>query len=417
MRLNAIWMVVAILVVGATFAATAAARGTGAAKTVTVTFWHSYNANSTEQKQLEQVIIPRFEKTHAGIKVKDVAVPYEQLHQKLVTAVAGGSLPDLVRSDIIWVPELADLGVLAPLDSSLPGFKALTKTVYPGPLATNFWKGHYYGLPLDTNTQVWTYNRAAMEAAGLSAPPKTFAQLKSMAATAKAKGIYLYTDTDTSSWNMLPFIWSNGGDITNKTYTKATGFLNSAKSVAAVQMLVDMYKAGEVPDVVLGGTGGLSVYDGIAQGKYVGTSDGPWMYSIFDSSYKGVPLASATFPAGAGGSVSVVGGEDVVLTKASKNKSAAIAFMRFLLTPWAQSQMAKVGQMPVLPSLGKQLVKIHPYYAVYVKQLANARARTPTPKWPQIDQIVTQSIAKAFTGELSVKQALDDAARQIDGLL
>ncbi|MFL5953204.1 MAG: extracellular solute-binding protein [Gaiellaceae bacterium] len=396
-------------------AATAGARITGAKKTTTITFWNAYSSDGPEVKRLEKVLIPQFQKTHPGIVVKDVAIPYDSLHQKLVTGIAGGQLPDLVRSDIIWVPELANLGVLEPLDKTLPDFKSLSAKVYPGPLATNYWKGHYYGLPLDTNTRTWNYNATTLQAAGLSGPPKTFAQLKQYAATAKAKGLYLYAESGTSGWNLLPWIWSAGGSLTNSTYTKASGYLNGPKSVAGVQMLVDMYKAGEMPNIILGGSGGLGTYDGITQGKYVSTLDGPWMFAILASS--GAKLVNTTIPAGPGGSVSVVGGEDIVMTKSSKNKAAAAQFTRFMLSPWAQNQMARAGQMTVLKSLTKQLVKIHPYYAVYLKQIANARPRTPTPKWPQIDKVIETELAKAFKGDETVQQALDSAAKQIDALL
>ena len=191
--------------------------------------------------------------------------------------------------------------------------------------------------------------------------PKTFAQLQSMASAAKAKGTYIYAEGGTGGWNLLPWIWSAGGNLTNSTYSKATGFLNSPKSVAGVQMLVNLYKAGEMPGIIVDANGGTGTYDGISQGKYASTLDGPWMFAIFGSAYKGVTLEGSTIPAGPGGSVSVVGGEDIVMTKASKNKPAAEEFMRFMLGPWAQNQMARAGQMPVLKTLTKQLVKIHPY--------------------------------------------------------
>jgi multiple sugar transport system substrate-binding protein len=239
--------------------------------------------------------------------------------------------------------------------------------------------------------------------------------LKQYAAAAKAKGLYFYAESGTSGWNLLPWIWSAGGSLTNSTYTKASGYLNGPKSVAGIQMLVDMYKAGEMPNIILGGTGGLGTYDGITQGKYVSTLDGPWMFSILASS--GVKLANSTIPAGPGGSISVVGGEDIVMTKSSKNKAAAAEFTRFMLGPWAQNQMARAGQMTVLKDLTKQLVKIHPYYSVYLKQIATARPRTPTPKWPQIDKVLETELAKAFKGDETVQQALDSAAKQIDALL
>jgi multiple sugar transport system substrate-binding protein len=398
-------------------AATAGARIDTSHKTTTITFWDAYSTGGAEVQHLEKVVIPAFEKSHPGIVVKDVTIPYDSLHQKLITGVAGGNLPDLVRSDIIWVPELANLGVLAPLDTTLANWKQLSSSVFPGPLATNYWKGHYYGLPLDTNTRIWVYNPAALQAIGASAPPSTFAQLKSMAAQAKAKGYDLYAESGTSCWNVCPWIWSNGGSITNASYTKATGFLNGPKSVAAIQMLVDMYKAGEMPGIIVDSNAGLGTYDGIAQKKYVSTLDGPWSFAIFAGAYKNTQLDGSLVPAGPGGSVSVVGGEDIVMTKASKNKQAAAEFMQYMLGSSAQTQMARAGQMPVIKSSSKWLTKIHPYYATYLKQIATAKPRTPTPKWTQIDTIITTDVAKAFTGSESVQQALTEAATQIDGLL
>lgn len=397
--------------------ATAANARVEAAKTTTITFWNAYSSDGPEVKMLDQVVIPAFEKSHPGIVVKDVAIPYDDLHQKLVTAVAGGQLPDLVRSDIIWVPELANLGVLAPLDKQLRNFKALAKKVFPGPLATNYWKGHYYGLPLDTNTRVWVYSPTALAAAGFRSPPKTFKQLRSMAAKAQAKNIFLYAESGTTGWNILPWIWSGGGSLTNKTYTKASGYLNGKKSVAAVQMLVNLYKAGEMPKIVVDPNGGLGTYDGLNKGTYASMLDGPWSFAIFAAAFKDTKIAGSRVPAGPGGSVSVVGGEDIVLTQSSKNKSAAAQFVRYMLGSYAQTQMAQAGQMPVLKNSKNWLVKIHPYYSIYLKQIANARPRTPTPKWPQIDKILETEIAKAFRGDESVKQALTNAAKQIDRLL
>jgi ABC-type glycerol-3-phosphate transport system substrate-binding protein len=417
MRFGRLILALALGVTVAVTAATAGARVGTAQKTTTVTFWDAYSSDGPEVKRLEKVLIPQFEKQHPGIVVKDVTIPYDSLHQKLVTAVAGGQLPDLVRSDIIWVPELANLGVLQPLDTTLPDFKSISSKVFAGPLATNYWKGHYYGLPLDTNTRIMVSNPAALQAAGLNGAPTTFAQLQSESATAKAHGVYLYAESGTSCWNICPWIWSNGGNITNATYTKATGFLNGPKSVAALQMLVNLYKAGQMPNIVVDSNGGLGTYDGLNQKKYATMLDGPWSFAIFGAAYKGVTLAGSTVPAGPGGSVSVVGGEDIVMTKTSKNKTAAAEFMRFMLHSFAQTQMAHAGQMPVLKSSTKSLVKIHPYYATYLKQIATAKPRTPTPKWPQIDQVFQTEVAKAFTGSETVSQALTNAAQQIDGLL
>ena len=177
-----------------------------------------------------------------------VDIPYDSLKQKLTTGAAGGELPDLVRSDIGWVAQFASLGVLAPLDEKMTDFSTFADATYPGSLATNAWNGHYYGLPLDTNTRVLVTSQAALDAAGVSAPPATFDDLKAMAAALKGKNIDVFADSGLQGWNILPWIWSGGGEITDAGLTTASGYLDGPKSVAAVQMLVDLYEGGRDPE-------------------------------------------------------------------------------------------------------------------------------------------------------------------------
>lgn len=383
----------------------------------TVTFWHAYSADSPEVDTLEKTIIPAFEKKFPKVTVKDVAVPYDDLHQKLVTAVAGDQLPDLVRADIGWVPELANLGVLVPLSKEMPDFKTFADNTYPGSLATNKWGDDYYGLPLDTNTRVLLYNADALASAGISEPPATVDDLMADAPKLKAKGIAAFADNGASGWNVLPWIWSAGGDITDPDYTKASGYLDSDASIAGVQTLVDLYKGGYMPDIILGDSGGLATSDGLAQGKYATILDGPWMYPIFASQYPDFKLNAAPVPSGAGGSVSVVGGEDIVLTQSSKNKAAAAEFLRYLMSDDAQLAMAKVGQMSTLKSIGPKLTDINAYYAPFVTQLETAKPRPVTPAWSEMDTMLQDEIRSAIKGDKTVKEALTEAAQKADTML
>lgn len=204
---------------------------------VTITFWHSYSADS-EVPQLTKVLIPAFEQAHPNITVKQVAFSHDDLYQKLLTGAAAGELPDVVRADIALTPMFAQSGVFAKLDGTMSDFKTLADATYPGSLSTNLYKGHYYGLPLDTNTRVMFANQEAFAKAGIATPPKTFADMVADAPLLKAKGIYLYGDGGTGGWNELPWIWSAGGALTNDDFTTADGYINGPQSVSAVQMLI-----------------------------------------------------------------------------------------------------------------------------------------------------------------------------------
>src|SRR6476659_8663755 len=103
------------------------------------------------------------------------------------------------------------------------------------------------------------------------------------------------------------------------------------------------------------------------------------------------------------------------MTNSCPSKGDAEQFIRFLLSDEAQKDMAEVGPMTVLSTLGSQLTDIKPYYGIFAKQLQTARPRLPHPEYPKIETILSTEVQKAFTGDTTVQAALDSAAKQIDG--
>ncbi len=389
-----------------------------AAEPVTITFWHGYNAD-VETPFLENTIIPAFEATHPNIKVESVNIPYDQFHQKLITAMAGGTAPDLTRMDIIWVPEFADMGALANLSEVMSDFNTYKDAVFPGPLSTNFYNGSYYGLPLDTNTRVLIYNKAVFAAAGIENPPATMDEFTTDCEKIKALGqdIYCFADGGTYGWAVDPWIWSFGGDMTSPDYTKATGFLNGPDTVAAYQFLKDGVDKGYIHPGIMGG--GVDTNGGLGTGTIAMDLDGPWFPPSFSQQFPDAEYGMALMPAGKGGSVSVVGGEDIVMFQQSQNKEAAAEFLRYMLSLDTQMQMASVGQMPVLQATTEadNLAKLPEYFGIFLQQLQTAKARTPVANWTKIEQILTDAGTGILNGTTTAQEGLDAATAKIDPLL
>lgn len=376
-------------------------------KQATITFWHTYNTDGPETKQLNDVVIPAFERYCPNITVKAVVQPYQGLHDSLVTAVAGGGTPDVMRMDIIWTPEFAKLGALSELDS-LAGFDQIKSNVFTGPLATNAYKGKYYGVPLDTNTQVLVYNPKIV-----ATPPTTMDELKAAAIAAKGDkrwGLGLGGD---GSWNMLPLIWTLGGKVTNEDYTKASGYLDSPQTIAALQWIIDLNAAGGLGPSVTGGK--PDSWGGFSGGQYGMAIDGPWFFPAIASAMGAKP---ALLPTGPGGSISVVGGENMVIFKNSPNQDADWAFTKFMLSDEAQMDMAAVGQMSVTNTgAASSAMTSVDYYGPYIEQLKTAQPRPVTPAWTQMDKILSDAFDSALRGKKTADQALKDAAAAIDPLL
>lgn len=401
-------------------AATEAAATAAPASTepVEISFWHTYNEDGTENDTLVNTLIPAFEAENPNIKVTAISVPYDSFREKLLAALAAGTAPDLIRSDIIWVPELAEIGAFVALDTDMPDFADYKDLVFSGPLSTNFWKDHYYGLPLDTNTKVWLYNDAVYTAAGIDAAPASLDELEADCQAIKAvnPNAYVYAGDGMYPWVTLPWIWSFGGSITDDAITTATGYLNGPKTVAAYTYLLKLYDEGCIAPVIMGD--GVDTFTGFASGDYASMDNGPWSYSILNGQFPDFTFKTALFPAGEAGSIDVVGGEDINLMTQSKHPVEAMEFIRFLMSKDYQLKMMEVGQIPVRNDLSDtDAVKNHPYLGIFMEQLQTSKARTAHPAWSQMDTIITDAGQLIFRKEKTPQQALDDAAAQIDELL
>jgi multiple sugar transport system substrate-binding protein len=414
--------IAAVAVMGAVALAVSGCSAAGAASDddeATVTFWGSYGngGNSAQQDALDNVLIPAFEAEHPDIDVAYVDIPYDSLLQKLTTSAAGDELPDLVRADLGWVPQFAELGVLVPLSQEMDDFDELAEATYPGVLATNLYEGEHYGLPLDTNTRVMVSNQAALDAAGLSAPPATFDELRALADAVKGTGTYAFAENKLQAWNIMPWIWSAGGDIADPELTTSTGYLDSDESVAGIQLLVDLYQEDAIPNLIVGNEGATATSDGLPGGQYATILDGPWMQGVWSGQYPDFDPIYSTVPAGDGGSVSVVGGEDIVLTQSSEHKDAAMEFIRFTQSEQFQIEMVKTGQMTVIPAFAEQQSEIDPFYATFAEQLETAKNRLAIPDASKVDAILAEELLPAFEGTVTVQEALSNAAAAIDDLL
>lgn len=382
---------------------------------VTLTFWHTYS--DTEVKVFTNKVIPDFEAKNPDITIKSVTMPTSNLEQQVIQAAAGKAAPDVMRMDITWIPQLASLGALQEL-SSYSGFDTVKQNSFASALTTCQWNGKYYGVPLDTNTKVAIYNTADLKAAGLTEAPATFDDL--LAAAKKLKATHpngLIGLGGTSVWAMAPYFLSLGGQYCNTDYTKASGYINSPQSVAALQKLLDAYNDGLIGKCILNGQPGT--WDGLkAANGYAMIDDGPWFYSIQDKSVTSKDTI-AQMPSGSAGSISVVGGEDLVMFANGKHKDAAWTFMNYLAaSEFPQKTMALDSDcLPTyLPVANLSDITSDPVMKVYIEQTKTAWARIPNAHFSKMDDDISKGFEKVFRHQGTPQAVLDDLAKQLDAL-
>jgi multiple sugar transport system substrate-binding protein len=380
--------------------------------TVTLQFWNAYNT-VTETPVLNNVVIPEFEKENPGIKVEDVNLPYAGLLQKFITASAAGNPPDLMRSDIAWMPQLASEGTLLDV-SKQPWFAPIERAALPGPLSTNLYKGDYYGLPDDTNTQVLFWNKTDFAAAGISGPPKTLAELYQDAVklTVPSKSQYGLGVDSTDIWNVGPYVWSNGGGFVNSSLTSSSGYMNGAATESALQELVTLDKNKDIGSDFLGGAGAVGGEAGFAKGQYAMLYDGPWGVGTYAKASPKPDYGLAPLPSGPGGSISVVGGEDLAIANGGKHLADTIKFVQFLASPFAQVAMSKAGDMSGYSTDAAAEVQATPSLQVFAQQLLTAKARPVTQGYEKLDSDFAAELQKVLAGVTGVQAGLNTAATE-----
>ena len=376
-----------------------------------ITFWHTYSEG--EEKVFLEQVVPAFETAHPDVKINAIRMPYEGLNQQIITAVAGNTAPDLVRMDITWVAQFAKLGALKALDE-MDGFQEILGGALPGPMATTLYKGLQYGLPMNTNTTTGVFNLERLKELGFDAPPTTLEELLGAADLAEPQNEkWLFAVQGSFNWAMLPFIWTLGGSITDDAYTTATGYLNGEATVKALETVKSWYDNQLIGACILGEE--PATWGGIENGNYAMVVEGPWFYSAGETKPN---LPSATIPAVDGRSISIVGGEDLVMLKGTKNAEAAWTFMRFMMTAEAQLPMVIAGMIPTMAALLDQVdISGSPWMEAYLEQLKTAMPRTPSAEWPSIEEILNLTFESILRGAVSAQEGLDSAAAQIDVLL
>ena len=205
-----------------------------------------------------------------------------------------------------------------------------------------------------------------------------------------------------------------GGVLTDDGFTKASGYLDSDASIAAMNKLIELHdqKIFTIRDV----DGSVDAWDGI-NSEYAMFFEGPWYFGSYDDcEAKGI--VAATIPTYEGRSASVVGGEDIAVFSTSKQKDAAYEFAKFMTSEEVQLAMLEAGQLPILKSLVENdAVKNNPVWSVYMKQMESAKARIPSPNNAAIQEIWSEMVTSIFVEGADAAQAMHDAAAKIDGQL
>lgn len=99
------------------------------------------------------------------------------------------------------------------------------------------------------------------------------------------------------------------------------------------------------------------------------------------------------------------------------NREAAWKFMQFMTGEYAETAMAKCGQIPVNKvALESDVVK-NADYAPFIQAIETAKARPTVAAWSEMDNELTNAMTAVVNGEKTAQEAMDELAVVFDELL
>ncbi|MFB7941254.1 extracellular solute-binding protein [Streptomyces sp. NPDC056049] len=310
----------------------------------TVTWWDTSTVGS-EDKVFKK-LAEGFTKKHPKVTVKYVNVPFGEAQNKFKNAAQSGSgAPDVIRSEVAWTPEFADLGYLAPLDGT-PALKNQDDFLAQAAASTKY-KDKTYAVPQVIDSMGLFYNKKILKEAGVEAP-KNITELKAAAAKIKEKtgktGLYLRGD---DAYWFLSFLYGEGGDMVDAA-SKTITIDNAAgvKAFKTVKELVDSKAA--ITDAT---NGWDNMQAAFKEGKVAMMVNGPWALA---DTYTGKEFADkanlgiAPVPAGSAGQGAPQGGHNLAVYAGSKNLDASYAFAEYMTSTESQAQVTK--ELSLLPT-------------------------------------------------------------------
>lgn len=387
----------------------------------TIKFWGMGN-----EGEMVQSLIKEFERRNPTIKVEVQQIPWTAAHEKLLTAYAGESTPDVCQLGNTWLPEFAVLNSLEPLEPFVQRSSFIDlNDIFPGVLKTNILDTILLGIPWYVDTRVIYYRKDILKQAGYNEFPTTWDEVlkasKTIQRQANAKNTICYPFfLPTNEW--VPAIalgmQSGGNFLKNKN---SQGNFSGEQFTKAFSLMSEFYQRDYSPAGMQLIT---NLYNSFSDGLIAMYITGPWNIGEFtrrippelQSEWMTAPLPSMdSLTPG----VSLPLGTSLVMFRNSEHEEASWKLIEFLTSVEQSIEFYKItGNLPPRRSAWKDsTLANNKYIKAFYQQLQRVDPLPQIPEWEQIVirlQIYVEYIA---TKTMTVENALKQFDREVDVIL
>jgi multiple sugar transport system substrate-binding protein len=384
-----------------------------------VVIWHYWDGANADAFD---AAVAAYAAANPGVSITAMNVPNGEFLTKLQASAQSNTLPTIAIGDLVWVPQVAEIGTLADLRPLLP--QSVVDDINPALTGFGSIGGKLVTVPVSANNLSYMYNKTLYTEAGLdpNAPPATWEDLIAQGKIIKEKtgkpAYELFTQAGDNgeglTWNFQVNLWQAGGE-----------FLNADNSAAAFNTDAGKKTLSFWKQLIDEGISPLAQWGVFEKGGAAAAQEGSWMVGI----WAGDPpfdfgVGAAPHPADGKPATNLGGEQAMVFDNNAASSKAAADFLAWFLSPaqvtaWSET----TGMIPVTKSVASSADYLgwvdanQPRLKPYVEQMAIAHARPNTPLYPKVSLAFAKQIERALRGEIGVDEALAAAETDVNAVL
>lgn len=359
-----------------------------------------------------------YEKVNTKAKLKQVAVPYKDFPATMKAQMGAKGGPDILVVTDTNYTELAQAGLLEPLDDVLPAdVKATLNTTNAGAL----YKGKQFGYSWEVVNYALFWNKSLLKRAGVQ-PPTDMASFLADAKAIKEKTgnpgfAARHQITEEEAWwedfSNWPYgfggNWSKDGKLT----------IDSSENVQAVQAFKSMYDSGAMPIGDDASTFRTKFKEGKI-GMLIDNSSVALTVTKDNPALSGMDIGASPLPFPT--AVPTHSAIFLVINKNAKHKALAKEWLKWFYGKDAQAAAAAalapstIGTDAPMPA---EFVAANPWVDVFTAQSKTSRSPVIDgfqDKFPQISHIVMQAIEKVLVAKADPAAALKQAQSEAEAV-
>src|SRR3984957_16891616 len=399
--------------------------GGSSASSGSIQIWEGWTG---EEATAYAHLVTEYEAEHPGVKVSSLYVNNDDTLQKVLTAVRGGSTPDIAYLYGSWAPNVAQIPQVVNLTQVVKQPGVNWDDFFAGERDVATVNGKVIGIPALVDNLAVVYNKKLFAKAGLPLPGPnwTWAQFEADAqrltdASVKQYGTaYVTPGTEDTVWHWEALLWEAGGQLLTPDNKQAA--FDSAAGLQSLETLRTM----AVTDKSMYLDPTDSAYANLFNSGKIGMLvTGPWDLSGFPNVDYGVQVMPS-YPGADGGHQTISGPDNwVVFNNGSSQVSAAEQFLLWLTAPaQVKAFSLATGDLPTRQSVADasgfdtQMDKMLPGVSTFISNLGNVQqARPQIASYPQVSQVLGNMVVSVLLGKATPQAALASAASQVTAAL